>query len=394
MTLSRRKFIAQSVALGCSAAASPLLTPVTFASTPGENRLVVIILRGAMDGLDVVQPYGDPNLAQWRPNLLAGEAAGSIDLDGFYSLNKGLADLMPLWRAGELSFAHAVSTPYRDKRSHFDGQDLLENGGGNADASLTAGEDGWLNRLLSLLPDTHVETAFAVGRQRLLLLEGAQDHSIWSPESALNLSPQAELLLNRIYASDALFAETAQMAMELSKSNEVMAMGGGRSGPTKALAQFAAEKLNEQSRIAAFSIGGWDTHANQSRGLGNALGQLSEAILTLKSGLGNNWQQTTVMAITEFGRTVAENGSQGTDHGTGGLMIMAGGALKGRKVMSDWPGLDEFDLYQNRDLMPTSDVRRYAGWVLRDMFGMPLSDLGNVVFPGVDFGDSPGIIAG
>jgi len=394
MTLSRRKFLSQTVALGCSVAASPLLTPVTFAATPGENRLVVIILRGAMDGLDVVQPYGDPNLAQWRPNLIAGEAAGSIDLDGFFSLNKGLADLMPLWRAGELSFAHAVSTPYRDKRSHFDGQDLLENGGGNADATLTPGEDGWLNRVLSLIPDTHVETAFAVGRERMLLLEGAQDHSIWSPESALNLSSQAELLLSRIYGSDALFTQTVQMAMDLSKTNDTMPMGGGRNGPIRALAQFTADKLNDASRIAAFSVGGWDTHNNQSRSMGNAMEQLSEAILILKNRLGNNWQRTTVMAITEFGRTVAENGSQGTDHGTGGAMIMAGGALKGRKVMTDWPGLDESDLYQSRDLMPTSDVRRYAGWVLRDMFGLPLSDLGNIVFPGVDFGDSPGIIAG
>ena len=394
MTLSRRKFISQTVALGCSAAASPLLTPVTFAATPGENRLVVIILRGAMDGLDVVQPYGDPNLAGWRPNLIAGEAAGSFDLDGFFSLNKGLEELMPLWHAGELSFAHAVSTPYRDKRSHFDGQDLLENGGGNADASLTPAGDGWLNRVLSLMPDTHVETAFAVGRERMLLLEGAQDHSIWSPESALNLSSQAELLLNRIYGSDPLFTETVQMAMDLSKTNDTMSMGGGRNGQIRALAQFTADKLNDASRIAAFSVGGWDTHNNQSRSMGNAMEQLSEAILVLKNRLGNNWQRTTVMAITEFGRTVAENGSMGTDHGTGGAMIMAGGALKGRKVMTDWPGLDESDLYQNRDLMPTSDVRRYAGWVLRDMFGIPLSDLGNIVFPGVDFGDNPGVTAG
>ncbi len=394
MSISRRKFISQSVALGCSAAASPLLTPVTFAATPGENRLVVIILRGAMDGLDVVQPYGDSNLAQWRPSLIAGEAAGSSDLDGFFALHSGLADLMPLWRAGELSFAHAVSTPYRDKRSHFDGQDFLENGGENSDASLTPGGDGWLNRLLSLMPNTHVETAFAVGRERLLLLEGQQEHSIWSPESALNLSPQAELLLNHIYANDPLFSESAQMAMDLSKTNDAMGMAGGRSGPTRALAQFAADKLNAESRIAAFSIGGWDTHRNQTRSLGNALGQLSEAILTLKSQLAGNWRRTTVMAITEFGRTVAENGSQGTDHGTGGAMLMAGGALNGGKVMTNWPGLDEFDLYQNRDLQPTSDVRRYAGWVLRDMFGMPLSDLGNIVFPGVDFGESPNIIAG
>lgn len=392
MSISRRKFISRSLIVGCSAAASPLLTPVTFAATPGDSRLVVIILRGAMDGLDVVQPYGDRNLGLHRQKLLFGEAAEAHDLDGFFALNKGLADLMPLWRAGELSFAHAVSTPYRDKRSHFDGQDLLETGIGSSDFQFTSNQDGWLNRMLGLLPNTDIRTAFAVGRERLLLLEGDSPRSAWSPETALDLSPQAQLLLNRIYANDPLFHGAAQVAFDLSAEMPVME-SQGRQGGAKMLAEFSAQQLNGTSRIAAFSIGGWDTHNGQGRAIARPLGQLSEAILALKSELGRNWSNTAVVAVTEFGRTVAENGSAGTDHGTGGAMLMAGGALNGGRVIADWPGLDELDLYQNRDLQPTRDVRSHMGWMLRDMFGLANSDIENLVFPGVSMGSNTRIIA-
>ena len=389
MTLSRRKFLIQSTMLGCSAAASPLLTPVTLAAAPGDNRLVVIILRGAMDGLGVVRPYGDADYARYRPSLAADSEMQ--DLDGFFALNGALKDLMPLWRAKELSFVQAVSTPYRDKRSHFDGQDLLETGSNDASAAPKSGQSGWLNRALGLLPDARQETAFSVGTSRMLLLDGAEPYSSWSPGADLSMSPQTEALLARIYADDPLFASSAEMAMNLSAKTD--SMGGGRAGNAKTLAAFAAARLNEDTRIASFSIGGWDTHNGQKRNLARALTQLSEAILALKSGLGANWQRTTVMAVTEFGRTARENGSGGTDHGTGGAMVMAGGALNGGRVFGQWPGLGELDLYQNRDLEPTDDVRRYLGWALRDLFGMEASALGSSVFPGVDMGDNVGIIA-
>ncbi len=389
MTLSRRKFLIQSTLLGCSAAASPLLTPVTLAAAPGDNRLVVIILRGAMDGLGVVRPVGDADYASYRPSLAADD--DMQDLDGFFALNGALKDLMPLWRAKELSFVQAVSTPYRDKRSHFDGQDLLETGSNDTTGAPKSGQTGWLNRALGLLPEARQDTAFSVGTSRMLLLDGAQPYSSWSPGADLSMSPQTEALLARIYADDPLFASAAEMAMELSAKTD--AMGGGRAGNAKTLAGFAAARLNEDTRIASFSIGGWDTHNGQKRNLARALRQLSEAILALKSGLGVNWQRTTVMAVTEFGRTARENGSAGTDHGTGGAMVMAGGALNGGHVFGQWPGLGELDLYQNRDLEPTDDVRRYLGWALRDLFGMEASALGATVFPGVDMGENVGIIA-
>jgi len=389
MALSRRKFLIQSTLLGCSAAASPLLTPITLAAAPGDNRLVVIILRGAMDGLGVVRPYGDAAYARYRPTLAADSEMQ--DLDGFFALNSALKDLMPLWRAKELSFVQAVSTPYRDKRSHFDGQDLLETGSNDASGAPKSGQSGWLNRALGLLPDARQETAFSVGTARMLLLGGPQPYSSWSPGADLSMSPQTEALLARIYAEDPLFSSSAEMAMELSAKAD--SMGGGRAGNAKTLAAFAAARLNEDTRIASFSIGGWDTHNGQKRNLARALKQLSEAILALKSGLGANWQRTTVMAVTEFGRTARENGSGGTDHGTGGAMVMAGGALNGGHVFGQWPGLGELDLYQNRDLEPTDDLRRYLGWALRDLFGMEASALGATVFPGLDMGDNVGIIA-
>lgn len=389
--ISRRKLITNSLILGCSAAASPLITPVTLASTPFDARLVVIVLRGAMDGLDVVQPYGDRQLKGLRKSIKAGEAAGAYDLDGFYSMHSALGDLVPLWKAGELGFAHAVSTPYRNKRSHFDGQDFLENGGSASSGDLTSAGDGWLNRMLTQMPGSNVTTAFSVGRQRLLMLEGAADASSWSPDSDMDLSPTAQALLNQLYAKDPLFHESAQVAIDLSAKMDGT-MNARQAAKTEALAGFAADRLNEDTRIAAFSIGGWDTHRNQMGTLPNALKELSAAILTLKKRLGRNWDQTTVLAMTEFGRTVRENGSGGTDHGTGGAMLMAGGAVKGGKVHGEWPGLGELDLYQDRDLEPTADVRSYAAWALRDLFAVDRSALEGLVFPGLDMGSDPRII--
>ena len=382
---SRRTFMTRSLALGCSLAASPLVTPVTFAAAPGDNRLVVIVLRGAMDGLDVLRPLGDNSLRIHRPTLSTDD---SLALTDFFGLHPALDPLLPLWTAGELSFAHAVSTPYRDKRSHFDGQDILEAGVAGSDV----GEDGWLNRALTFLPGASAETAFAVGRENLRLLAGAASTSTWSPDSELTLSPQAELLLRHIYSQDPLFKDAAEKAMALSDLTD-NPMSPRRASRAKPLAEFTAGRLREDTRIATFSINGWDTHANQANSLPNALAELSDALVTLKSGLGPVWNKTAVLCLTEFGRTVRENGSRGTDHGTGGAAIFAGGALKGRKIMGDWPGLGDGDLYQDRDLMPTADVRRYAAWALQALFPLSATEITNTIFPNLDMGSDPVLIA-
>ncbi|MBK4217055.1 DUF1501 domain-containing protein [Paracoccus caeni] len=391
--LSRRLFLKSGALLGCSAAAHPFLSSITFASAPGDNRLVVIILRGAMDGLDVFQPYGDPELAQLRRKLSVGPQNGAHDLDGFFALHPALGDLMPLWKAGELGFVPAVSTPYRDKRSHFDGQDILEAGSGT-DMPLRAQRDGWLNRLLQNMPGVESHTAYSVGLDEMRILEGPAATRSWSPATQFRLSPQGQRLLQHVWHDDPLFREAGSQAVQIiSDGIEAVNEPGGPTRDARAIAQFAAARLNEETRIASFSISGWDSHAQQEKTLQRPMQRLAAAILTLKEGLGANWGRTTVLAMTEFGRTVRENGGGGTDHGTGGAMLMAGGAIRGGRALGDWPGLRESDLYAGRDLMPLRDIRAYAAWAMHDLFNVQNDILERAVFPDLDMGDNPGILA-
>lgn len=410
-SLSRRRFLAQTLGLGCSLAASPFVTPVTFASAPWDHRLVVIILRGGLDGLDAVRPYGAPEFAAYRaPFLQPGEVPGELDLDGFFALGPGLAGLMPLWRAGELGFIHAVSTPYRNKRSHFDGQDILE--AGTSSEGVESVREGWLNRLLQAVPGIEAQTAYAIGRGSMLLARGAAPVAEWSPDAALAFSPQAERLIEMVMHDDPLFREATREALSLSQfsldgeieeddpldSGEMMnAMQANMSaargkGGTGEIARFAAERLRGDTRIATYSINGFDTHFKQARGLEKALGELSENILTLREGLGPVWQKTAVIAMTEFGRTARANGTAGTDHGTGGAMLLAGGAVHGGRVIADWPGLSEADLFDRRDLMPTRDLRAHTGWLLRSLFGIEAGVIESAVFPGLDLGADPRLL--
>ncbi|MGR3433282.1 MAG: DUF1501 domain-containing protein [Shimia sp.] len=395
--MDRRAFL-----LGCSAAASPLLTPVTFANAPGfDGKLVVILLRGAMDGLDAVQPVGERDFAALRPRLGTGEDAGALPLDGFFALHPGLGALMQLWEAGELAFAHAVSTPYRDKRSHFDGQDLLE--AGVPDLSGGLPRDGWLNRLLQGMPGVRAETAFAVGQGQMRVLAGAAPTSLWRPDTALEVSAQAERLLELIYHDDPLFRDATAQALGILEGLEaapdaeasegmMAAMEGARNKGLVQIAEFAAARLREDTAIAAFSLGGWDTHSRQKLGLRRRLEELADAILVLRAGLGPEWGRTAVVAVTEFGRTARENGTGGTDHGTGGAMVLAGGAVRGGRVIGEWPGLAEADLYARRDLMPTRDVRAHLAWLLRGLAGAETARLETEVFPRLDMGADPRLL--
>ncbi len=405
--VSRRKFLTHSAVIGCTAAASPLLTPVSLASAPGDRRLVVIILRGGMDGIDVLRPWGDRDFVNLRPNL-AAKRDTKFDLTDFYGVHPGLKPLLPLWSKGELGFVQATSTPYRDKRSHFDGQDLLE--AGTAELAPLGRRDGWLNRMLAHLPGAQQRTAFALGREEMLLLSGGVPVSNWSPEVDLTLSSQGLRLLEITMKTDPVMAEAMAEAIGLASSDgdsvafdsgqqdmmdEMMAdASAARKGkPHLKIADFAAEQLAQETRIASFSIGGWDTHSRQDRALNRPLQTLSDTILRLRDKLGQRvWEQTTVMCMTEFGRTVRENGTKGTDHGTGGTMILAGGALRGGKIYGGWPGLSDANLYEERDLMPTTDVRSWAAWAMHDAFGIPVSALERNVFSGLDMGNSPGLL--
>lgn len=383
--LSRRQLLTRASVVGCSLAASPLLTPVTFASAPWDTRLVVIILRGGMDGLDVVRPVGDPAFAALRPGLNA--SGRGLDLDGFFALHPALAPLMPLWRAQELGFFHAVSTPYRDRRSHFDGQDMLEAGTDRVQGGV---RDGWLNRMLQQVPGLQADTAYAIGNNDVRVLDGSAPVANWAPDAHLGLSPQAMRLAELVMADDpALHAALAEAQMLSTGTNPVASKGR----PHAKIAAFAASRLQHDARVAAFSLGGWDTHRRQDRNMARSLRQLSETLLTLRSGLGADvWGKTAIVAMTEFGRTARENGSGGTDHGTAGAMILAGGAVRGGQVYREWPGLDTAALYQERDLMPTADVRAPVAWIMRGLLGLDRAVLEGAVFPGLDLGIDPKVL--
>jgi uncharacterized protein (DUF1501 family) len=389
--LSRRSFLGRAGLIGCSLAASPLMTPMTFAQAPWDTRLVVIILRGAMDGLDVVRPMGDPDYQRLRPKLLKN--GPGEDLDGFFTLHPALSDLMPLWQAGQLGFAHAVSTPYRDKRSHFDGQDLLEAGTDTLNGGV---RDGWLNRMLQEVPGISADTAYAIGNSDVRVLKGAAPVANWSPQSNLRLSSQALRLAETMMELDPEMNAALAEAMNLSQGIDSLAMGNERpqiKGAHNQIARFAAERLRRDARVAAFSLNGWDTHAGQLNTLPRGLKTLSETILLLKAEMGADvWNKTAIMALTEFGRTARENGTVGTDHGTGGLMITAGGAVRGGKVFGDWPGLSEAALYDRRDLMPTRDVRALAAWMMRGLTGIDTATMERHVFPGLDMGSDPKMV--
>lgn len=375
--LSRRGFLAGA----CCAAAAPILTPVTFAAMPGENRFVTIVLRGAMDGLDLVQPYGDPAFATLRPKLGLTPQTGLLDLDGFFGLNPAASALMPLWQAGELSFVHAVSTPYRDQRSHFDGQDMLETGGSDK-----AERTGWLNRALSAIPRSDARKAIDINTSMELILSGPSDVDSWSTQSNFALAEDEIAFLDRLYEGDEAFARAMQEAKKTDMSADALYGDAKRGSGIAEMARLAGGMLREDYRIASFSINGWDTHVGQKAQFRKAAGDLSTAITTLKASLGDEaWGKTVVLAITEFGRTVRENGTNGTDHGTGGLAVLAGGAISGGKVLGQWPGLGDDHLLDRRDLMPTGDVREIAAAMLYRQFGIDPDNLTGKVFPGLAF---------
>ncbi|KIN63239.1 Twin-arginine translocation pathway signal sequence domain protein [Sulfitobacter noctilucicola] len=381
---TRRGFLGKAGLLGCSLAASPLLTPVTLASAPWDTRLIVIILRGGMDGLDVVRPTGDPAYAALRPGLSASERGP--DLDGYFTLHPALATLMPLWRRQQLGFVHAVSTPYRNKRSHFDGQDMLEAGTERLSGGV---RDGWLNRMLQEVPDIRADTAFAIGNNDLRLLNGDAPVANWTPDANLKLSAQTQRL------AELVMEEDPEMHAALAEAEMLSAEGPNKTGGQSHMkvARFVASRLRGSARVAAFSLNGWDTHRSQERVLSRSLERLAQTISTLKSDLGEQvWGKTALIAMTEFGRTARENGTGGTDHGTGGLMLMAGGAVRGGQVHGRWPGVGAGALYQERDLMPTQDVRAPAAWIMRGLTGLDRSVFERRIFPGLDMGNDPNLL--
>ncbi len=385
--ISRRTLLGAA----CCLAASPVITPVSFAAVPGDNRLVTIVLRGAMDGLALVQPYGDPALPALRPKLALAPERGLLDLDGFFGLHPDAAALMPLWRSRELGFVHAISTPYRSGRSHFDGQDMLESGG----AALHDERTGWLNRAIASIPRSAERRAIDVTTTSELILTGPNPVDVWSTRADLDMAGDEQMAFVRLYRNDPVFAAAMSDAMDTDMFADRIYGDAKREAGIAAVAKLAAGMLSGEHRIASFTVNGWDTHIGQERTFRRPVKDLCTAILTLKDNLPPQvWRKTAILAITEFGRTARENGSGGTDHGTGGLAIIAGGAVAGGRVYGTWPGLGGKALLDDRDLMPTTDLRQLAAAMLYQQFDVSPRAIDDAIFPGLTFDSRAGYLRG
>ncbi len=383
LPLSRR-----SALLGLTSALTLGRASLAWATASTEQRFVVVILRGALDGLSAVVPYGDPALAGLRGALLPplpGQPDGLLDLGGFYGLHPSLAGLHAMYQAGELLPIHAVAGPTR-VRSHFEAQDCLESG---ADHRMTS---GWLNRAVTAMPggaSGHPEgDALAIGVAVPLLLRGPALVGSWAPHGFATPDQDLYARIAALCQGDRLLGPAiAEGLRERAFSNTVI--GDDAPGPNRyafpALARAAGEMLHaaDGPRVAALEIGGWDTHAAQTRRLTGVLRQLDAGLTALKAGLGETWRQTAVLAMTEFGRTVRVNGTNGTDHGTGTVAFVLGGAVAGGRVAANWPGLGPGRLLEDRDLQPTSDLRSVAKGLLVQHLGLGSPALAQV-FPASD----------
>ncbi len=370
MTLDRRRFMG---------AAALLATPhVAFAKVATARRFVFVVQRGAADGLNTVVPYADPAYAELR-GALAIDPASTLRLDGSFGLHPALVQLHQMHTAGQARFIHAVASSYRE-RSHFDAQNVLESGA-SAPYQL---KDGWLNRLVRMLPaDDKAAIAFASAVP--MALRGSAPVVTYAPS---NLPEADDDLLQRV---EQLYARDAQLHGLWSSALDARGMAGGsgsagrgeRRQDSAALGRMAAGFLARPDgpRIAMIETTGWDTHSAQNARLATQLRGLDALIAALRDGLGPVWADTVVLVATEFGRTARANGTGGTDHGTGAAAMLAGGAVLGGAVVSDWPGLAPGQLLEGRDLKPTLGLDVLVASACAQTFGLDLGLTLRTLFP-------------
>jgi len=415
--ISRRLFLRHGIAASAAVAAGTLAggtlvsTRLAFSAPEAgaDGRVVFIIMRGALDGLCAVPPYGDSSYAALRGALAVpppGAAGGGLKLDNLFALHPSLAFMHECFGNGELAVLHAAATPYRE-RSHFDGQDVLESGVPVPHAS----DSGWLNRALALKNSQSARLGLALGANVPLVMRGQADVASWAPSKLAGLSEDTLQRIADLYAndpmlgmsladavsSDAIAAEGQSASAAASDGDATggdassgAAPGGAaqRGGAARyletvrAMASFL--KRDDGPRVAVMETTGWDTHANE----GGAQGQLAQRLAALDAGLrefrtvlGSAWRNTTVLLATEFGRTAATNGTRGTDHGTGSAAFVLGGAVAGGRVVADWPGLNARSLYEGRDLRPTLDLRSPMKALLHAQLRISDRELDAIVFP-------------
>ena len=405
--ISRRLFLREGLAASAAVAAGSLAggtlmsTRLAF-SAPDigvDGRVVFIIMRGALDGLCAVPPYGDSSYASLRGALAVpppGATGGSLKLDNLFALHPSLAFMHECFGDGELAVLHAAATPYRE-RSHFDGQDVLESGVSLPHAS----DSGWLNRALALKNSRSARLGLALGANVPLVMRGQAEVASWAPSKLAGLSEDTLQRVADLYANDPMLGQSLADAVSSDaiaaegQPESAAASGGDAAGgaaqrggaaryleTVRAMASFL--KRDDGPRVAVMETTGWDTHANE----GGAQGQLAQRLAALDAGLhefrtalGPAWRNTAVLLATEFGRTAATNGTRGTDHGTGSAAFVLGGAVAGGRVVADWPGLNARSLYEGRDLRPTLDLRSPMKALLHAQLRISDRELDAVVFP-------------
>ena len=376
---SRRGVLSLCAGLGMTFLAAPVLADPLSA----RRKLVVIVCRGAMDGLSVSPPVGDPDYAALR-GAIAIASDKVLKLDADFGLHPKLATVHALAQSGQARIAPAVAIPERI-RSHFEAQDLLESGGARVYDVTT----GWLNRALSAASRDGRVTAISVGPEEPLILRGPSPVQSWSPGGRQSADlGRITTTLQDLYKHDPILGPALASGLQTEATADTL--NGGQTIVAKdarALAVTAGRFVASDGgpSIAVLQLDGFDTHAGQGAAegqLANRLKALDDVVAGLRDGLGLAWGQTVVVTATEFGRTAHVNGTGGTDHGTASTLILAGGALKPGGIVGDWPTLQPARLFEARDLAPTLDVRQVFKGLLQDHMGMERAALDSRVFPG------------
>ena len=378
----KRRELVKMLGMGLSVAPVSMSTRLAFGRDKKESssrKVVWVMLRGGMDSLQVVVPAFDKDLMGHRRPLTEAVLDDLNPLDNGFGLHPDLTNLYDWYQKKEMAPVVAVASPYRS-RSHFEGQDFLESG-----LTVTNHDSGWLGRAL----EVSSKQGLAVAHSLPISMRGQGNVSTWFPSRFRAAEDDLYSQLLRLYESDDVLRERLEKGLQTRAMAEG-AMSSNNKAHFEALARAAGMLLNGDSSPSALMLemGGWDTHDNEVFRLNRQLKQLDDGMGALKKALGSLWNETLLVIATEFGRTVKVNGTMGTDHGTGTALFLAGGALKGGRVLGDWPGLKPSELYEGRDLMPTSDVRRWIGSALQQHWSMPDQQITSV-FPDLVLGQKP-----
>ncbi len=360
---------------------------IAFASAATQRRLVFIIQRGAADGLGTLAPVGDKALSGLRGEL-SEDFAGQPLMSGMFALHPALEQVGTLYGAKQALFAHAVASPYRD-RSHFDGQNVLETGG----TQPYDRKDGWLNRLLSLLPPAEAK-GLAISPAIPAALRGPVQVASYAPSALPPASSDLIQRLSMLYASDAPLHGLWEEALQTRAMAGDQDARGKRDGAATGKMIASLMTGAQGARVVMAETEGWDTHSNQRGRLRSQLTALDAMIGGLRDGLGPAWNDTLVIVATEFGRTAAANGTGGTDHGTASLAMMLGGTVAGGRILSDWPGLAQSQLYEGRDLRPTQSLDGLMAGAVAAHFNLDPMIASARLFPGGSGRGAEGLVLG